>query len=324
MSADRTGSGFVFLVGIARTGSKIYMSGLNNHSGVDLLNEFHYLAPPYIRRDFIATARRTFRKPLSMVTPEEIVDLMFSGTLNGTFWELRPVREEPQQRIVDLDPTRLTARLAACMPRWDLILRVLLEEHALVTGKQRAGAKFPVDIGRVPLLMRWFPDAQYVHLIRDPRAIYASMAERELRTTVRGRAGRAAIQVRRLLYLCLQFRRAAQFHRAYQHRSNYYLARFEDTVENPRRAIPDLCRFLGIAPAEGMFSPPVKDSSFERSEEMGFIAEAVDGWRDRLSAREAGFIEHSLRVEMRLFGYLAGQVRRPPAAYRQDPGKPMR
>ena len=78
---------YTFIVGIARTGSKIYMSGLNRFSDIDIVGEMHYLAPWYIRKDAIR-ALRLEEAPLT--TPsriEEAVDNMYSGAIKGTFWE---------------------------------------------------------------------------------------------------------------------------------------------------------------------------------------------------------------------------------------------
>ena len=43
---------FVFIIGIARTGSKIYKNMLNKYSEINILNELHFLSPKWIRKDF--------------------------------------------------------------------------------------------------------------------------------------------------------------------------------------------------------------------------------------------------------------------------------
>lgn len=300
---ESAGAGFVFIVGTARTGSKIYLTTLNRHSDIDLVNELHYLAPRYVRRDFAATVRQRLGRPLGRVGASELVTLMFSGAANGTFWERKPPTGELQQRIGDLDPEVLAARLGPEPATPRQVLRVLLQEHARVAGKARPGAKFPVDIGRVEVLMRWFPDAAFVHLVRDPRAILASMLAREPGSGRR----RAAAVPKRLGYVVLQYRRAAQLHRRWQGTAAYYLSRFEDMVGDPGRSIPALCRFLGLEATPEMFLPPGRDSSFRADSAAGLDATAVAAWRDHLGNAERRTVEVLLRREMALFGYAADQ-----------------
>lgn len=301
--ANGSDSRFVFIVGIARTGSKIYMTNLNRYSDIDIVNELHYLAPRYIRRDFIATVQDTLGNRLRALSAEALVELMYSGALLGTFWERKRRTAELQHRLIDLDPAVLVRRLKEAPPSWPLILRILLDEHARVAGKARPGAKFPVDISQVETLMRWFPGARFVHLIRDPRAIYASMVARELRYSSASDASTAAIAGRRLGYLLLQYRRAANLHRRYAGTGRYYLSRFEDVVGDAGRSIPALCAFLGIDVVTGMFRPPGKDSSFRDSGRAGLDSAAMTAWRDYLGRGQCALIELLLGKEMRLFGY---------------------
>lgn len=300
------GNGFVFIVGIARTGSKIYMSMLNRYADIDVVNELHYLAPVYIRRDFVRTVQRHLGPRPRNDNVGSLVRLMFSGTLHGTFWESRTSTNGPHQRISDLDPATLARHLSSAPLSWRHILGTLLREHARTAGKSRPGAKFPVDISRVEVLRRWFPEARFVHLIRDPRAIHASMLAREAgQRAGASRPTRRAV-LRRLGYLTLQYRRAARLHRRLIGSGTYHLARFEDMVGNPRRTIPDLCTFLGIDTAEGMFHPPMKDSSFHGdSGNPRLDRNTLDAWRSRLGCRERRVIERLLDDEMRLFGYSA-------------------
>ncbi len=295
-------SRFVFVVGVARTGSKIYMTMLNRFSEIDIVNELHYLAPRFIRRDFVTTVQRRLGSRLEVASPEALVNEMFSAPLNGTFWQPRS-SGSLEQRVTDLNRDTLVRRLSTGVTTPARVMRVLLEEHARVAGKSRPGAKFPVDISRVPTLLEWFPGASVIHLVRDPRAIYSSMIARDVRVFRGNWRQQAAARSGRLAYLVHQYRLAARVHRRNAANPAYYLSRFEDLIVMPCESVPLLCDFLGIEVMADMYQPPGKDSSFRKDESTGFDVGAVDTWREYLDRPSRRLIETLLSREMAIFGY---------------------
>ena len=99
----------VFIVGIARTGSRIYMSTLNDHSDIDIITEVHYLAPRYIRKDAVTALKLNSRPLESAERVKEALKTMYSGELVGDFWKKTSPTTALQQRLVDLSPDALLA-----------------------------------------------------------------------------------------------------------------------------------------------------------------------------------------------------------------------
>ena len=294
---------YVFIVGIARTGSKIYMSTLNKHSDIDIVSELHYLAPRYIRRDAITTLklRTKPRKPREWV--QSALDKMYSGSVLGDFWEQSKPSSEIQHRIADLDPDPLRERLLQSDINPKSLLQILLDEHAKVAGKRRAGAKFPVDISKVSTLMKWFPDARYVHLIRDPRAVYTSMTIRDVPGAKEPGLARLYAMARRLPYAIIQYKNAMALHQRCRLLPNYYLARFEDTLAAPSIYIKRLCDFLNIDYSDSMLVTERVDSSYSGDRSNGIDATAADNWQKCILPFEQRAVEFALSKEMKLLGY---------------------
>jgi hypothetical protein len=296
---------YVFIIGIARTGSKIYMSALNQFSDIDIVNEMHYLAPWYVRKDATRSLRLRSEPLTSPARVERAVELMFSGKLQGTFWNKREQTSAFQQRLIDIPRDYIVDRLNECPGTADSVFRVLLQAHARVAGKSRAGAKFPVDISCVHRLVEWFPNEKYVHLIRDPRAIYGSMVVREANSSANQTSRRIRAAFRRLPYLILQYRRAARVHAALARSSNYYLSRFEDVATNPVASLRRLCEFLSVEYDCDMPNVRKVDSSYGIDGRIGIDGEAANRWQQHLNFIEKYIITKALRHEMATFGYSA-------------------
>jgi hypothetical protein len=296
---------FVFIVGVARTGSKIYMSIVNRFSDIDVVGEMHFLAPWYVRNDAVRTLGLERNPPFRDGDAERIVEAMYSGRLNGEFWKQSGPSQTLRNRLADLDRDRLVRAMAHWNRRPEGLLRILLTEHARVAGKRRAGAKFPVDIARVGTLADWFPESKLVHLIRDPRAIYTSMATRDLPGARKPGAPRLIAAARRLPYIAFQYRRAARVHRRWYRSPRYHLSRFEDLVGNPGTFLPRLCGFLDIAYSPEMTSIQRVDSSYPGENRTGIDRSAIVEWRRHILPFEKVWVETVLAREMGLFGYAA-------------------
>lgn len=294
----------VFIVGIARTGSKIYMSSLNDHTDIDIVNELHFLAPRYVRGDVVRSLNLHSTPLTGSSRVQAAVDRMYSGTLNGTFWEIRNSSTRLQQRITDIDRDTLIELLSSGAGRPEDLFRTLLFEHARVANKRRAGAKFPVDISCVTKLVDWFPDATFLHLVRDPRAVYASMVKREIEHSRDNLRSKLVSRTRRLAYLVLQFKRAARLHRDLQSSDRYMMSRFEDVASSPEGRLRSICSFLDVEYKAEMLNIRKVDSSYASSKAIGIDASAIDQWKAHLSNVERQVIQRSLKAEMRLFGYL--------------------
>lgn len=299
---------YVFIVGCARTGSKLHADMLNAHPAINLVDELHFLAPAWVRKDFRRRAAGV--GPLtSSVNLGKLVEQMYSGELSGTFWNQPPPDQpgKPPQTVFDLDRAELTRRIGDSGRRLEDVFACLIEMQAELQGKAVAGAKFPVDIGSVTLLRRWFPQARIIHLVRDPRAIYASMVSMDSRHGVRNRGElkKTHRPLRRLVYLVSRYRESARLHQSCQGDKNYFVSDFEQLLVDPQRRAEQLAEFLNIDYLPEMLKPRIRNSSFGDSKSAtGFDAEVNNRWKQHLSSGAQQFLNIALRRQMRVFNYL--------------------
>jgi hypothetical protein len=77
---------------------------------------------------------------------------------------------EPPMHPGALDLSGLSS---AQLARWKRVFVRFLKEVTLRTGKPLV-LKSPPHTARIPVLLELFPDAKFVHIVRDPRAVYSS------------------------------------------------------------------------------------------------------------------------------------------------------
>lgn len=148
---------------------------------------------------------------------------------------------------------------------------------ALVAAVREDGAprlwaeKTPRNEREADLLLEAFPEARFVHLVREPGATLASLLEIRRRAGL-GDADRAlrARDIARSFSLALSNRRRLG--------DRYLVLRYEDLASDPVRALEHLTTFLGIAPDAVLATPtemgrPVAPNSAFGAGEAGRVRE---------------------------------------------------
>ncbi len=160
----------------------------------------------------------------------------------------------------------------------------------------------------LPLLLKVFPDAKFIIIVRDPRAAVASSLG----------LGNKNPELVPSMY---SFARHVRKHMAYAinftnnptYSDKIKIIKYEELASSPRDTLLSVCNFLDIEYSSimlntGKFRPISgkkwsKHSSFENVPEKGVYTQSIDRWKERLSSDIIEFVELICGPEMGYFGY---------------------
>lgn len=184
---------------------------------------------------------------------------------------------------------------------WPGILTATLATYAVAQGSDRVGEKSPVHTHYAHEIMEDFPDAKFVHVLRDPRAVVLSRMK-------------AGFGSRLIGPNIVRWRRAVDMHERCAQRlgpERYHIVRYEDLVQDRERVLKDLCEFLGIDLHPAMLAHHERDDRgwSERSSDWlentlkPVFTSSIDAWKQDLKPFQIAMIEASLGDRITLMGY---------------------
>jgi len=204
------------------------------------------------------------------------------------------LREHELRHDWEIKPTH--ADIAGCATIEEVIVRL---HHIYGAGKAHWGQKTPRFVRDLDLLAERFPDARFVHMIRDPRGVAASLKESPVhQSPVKYGAARWAYDVQ-----CgLEFKNKAP--------ERYLEVRFEAFAADPRAVVGEVCEFIGIEPAPEMFEvrevKGFKKKFFRtvhRRVGGNVRSDRADAWRESLTEAEIATVEAGVSELMQELGY---------------------
>jgi len=137
-------------------------------------------------------------------------------------------------------------------PEMEARLRGVVEMHVRITGRQRFLCKQTANNRRLELIDRMFPQALYVHLIRDGRAVANSMVREpwwdDMHVWWLGKRVREWNQGDPVVLAALYWQRTLEEIRRHAPRlgERYMEVRYEALAADTRGAIKDISRFAGL------------------------------------------------------------------------------
>jgi LPS sulfotransferase NodH len=152
-----------------------------------------------------------------------------------------------------LPVAEVAARIRPGMPTGEAIAAIYAA-YAERAGKPRWGDKTPMYMRHLGLLERLFPDAQYVHLIRDGRDAALSFLEMPEGTFTRTWAHPTTPAQ----FACM-WRKEVRDARSLGPRAGparYHEVRYEELVADPAGAVRGICAFAGLPYEPSMLDYP--------------------------------------------------------------------
>lgn len=234
------------------------------------------------------------------------------------------LRRLPTLRDWEVDPAAVRARLRPGCGAGEAVAAVY-EVYASARGKTRWGDKTPMYMGHLPLLDRLFPQARYVHLIRDGRDAALSFLSMPAGIMTEGWG-----HPRDTAGFACQWRTEVLAARALGDRvgpERYLEVRYEELVADPEQALRAICSFAALPWEPAMLEYPGAVDVSAKPHQQSLRRAPTPGlrsWRDQMPADDvaafeaiAGDLLSELGCETAGSGGApAGPARRRLAAYR--------
>jgi hypothetical protein len=214
-SAQDDGSPPFFIVGADRSGTTLLVVMLDRHPDVAIPSEGHFIPPLWRQRRRYGADDRI----------ENLDRFLYDLLSHPSFrhWSL------PAESI------RWELGSIEC-PQFAVAIAAAYAAFARSQGKTRWGDKTPEYVGHIPLLATLFPEARFVHMIRDPRDV--ALSTLDLNKLHRHAATSAYFWARKI-------RRAREAEKWLGSR-RYHEVRYEALVSDPRSELQRLADFLAL------------------------------------------------------------------------------
>lgn len=278
----------IFLGGCPRSGTTLLRTMLHAHPDLAIPRETHFVLESFQRREEWGDLR-------DYANRRRLAEWIVTDTKATRFGRL------------GLDPDEACERMAAAPPTLGSVLGTAFMMYSERHNAARWGDKRPMYVQELPTLMALFPDVVFVNIVRDPRAVIASM--RKLGWLEEWYDGTIVPATLRWLTSARAGRRAARVYRSDQ----YLELRYEDLLTSPERNLEAICNFTGLSTAhlDAMLRFHETDNEIPEQQHQKFhprlnqplTHDAMHSWSSQLSDEEVAFIERALRGPMAAYGY---------------------
>ncbi|MFI5493171.1 sulfotransferase family protein [Actinoplanes sp. NPDC051859] len=277
----------IIVVGCPRSGTTMLQLMLHAHPRIAI--------PPETR--FVLAAFREYKQFGDLRVPDNRRALA------------RRIVDQRETRFCDLglDADEMVEHIAAGPGTLGSVLATIFQRYAARFSKPRWGDKRPAYLHNVDILLRLFPDAQFINIVRDGRDCVASLKEMSW--------------YRKDLYaMAAGWARAVDDARRAKRKlgpTQWYELRYEDLVADPHARLAELCAYLGEefhpAMAEPSAVAEVAVPSFKTwhaRTHAPVTTQRVQSWQSRLTREEIGLCEAVLGSRLVAQGYeLSGGIR---------------
>lgn len=292
MSSQAPSDRPILLLGAPRSGTTLLQLMMHAHPRLAVPAENRWVLPAYYRRrEFGDLSDPRNRDRLARFITDT------RPAFNNFGLPAQLVRE----RVVDGPPTLGSG------------LETVMRCYAERVGADRWCDKRPAYFRHVPALLRLFPDAQFIHLIRDGRAVASSL----LRTPwFRGDLGQAIGTWRMAMADTARARTMLPPDR-------WLDVRFEDLLTDPEAQLRRLSAFLGedfdarmLEPATVKAQVVPERKTWHANTAGELLPSRIEAWRTDLGEADVDFLEVVAGRQLRAAGYRTARRRRPADARR--------
>ncbi len=283
----------IFVTGASRSGTTVVTRILDGHSDVCGLRETHFFG------EFCDPRRDPADKAIDL---SRAMTALFVRQNEGILSTSRRSSDPGLAAVLDAVGEQGAAEAFA----------VAAAAFASRAGKLVPCEQTPRNIYYARELLEWYPQARFVHVLRDPRGVMASQKFRWRRRSLMADPSQMSRtqQLRTWInyhpYTVARLWNAAtRLALQLENHPRFFLLRFEDLVRDPPSYVRRVCDFLQIEYQPRMLDIEHLNSSHVSAahSRRGLDPASVEAWKGRLSRSERAIVHRRCGTLMRRTGY---------------------
>ena len=272
----------VFILGVQRSGTTLLRLILNSHSNIAIPEEAAFLRP-IIKKKYICDE-----------IPWKDLKRIYNYLKNS-----------PHYALWNYDPSKFLNWLEKQSSIFlKEFINNLFMSYAESEGKIRWGDKTPSLFREVDLLYQLFPEAKFIHIVRDGRDVFDS--RRRMDSTKNNSAVMA-------IEWCYKIHKIEKFFESLPP-SNKYTLRYEDLLTNPEETLKNICEFMQVEYEPQMMDFYKKSKYYVGSHHSKLIfkpiiSDNLQKWKNNLSGKEIKVLNLLAKRYLKKYGYEVDNVR---------------
>lgn len=218
-------------------------------------------------------------------------------------------RAETRFSVLEVDAEKVRQAIIDGPPTLGSAFGAVFREYSDSHGKARWGDKRPAYYSFIEELDALFPDAQFIHVVRDGRACVASLKRTPW-------LDHEPIPCMATWMMAIDCSRESG---AKLGRNRFCEVRYEDLVTDPEKEMRRVCEFLGEAFVPEMCHPEkiaeqVNPAHYQQRRQIseGIYTKSMEAWRDELTPWEIATFEKAAGSRLALYGYAPSGIDQEP------------
>lgn len=282
----------VFIIGRGRSGTSLLQTIFDANPGVKTANESPFII--HLKQAYFKVSDWTPKKTDAFITD------LYKDKKFAFLWAIDP--EDLKKRILSYNLKELTFPILCKLVYLSVSSPFSKDKTRLLVDKNPLYSQFIQDLKEV------FPDAKFIHLIRD----YRDNANSE----------RKAFKIKNVIVLAHRWKRYNKVIDQQKDAQHFYTIRYEDLVTYPDKFLQEICDFLKIPYLKSMsqFYDTTRNAYTDENYKNGIMAGLVQDihvnllqpintaqigkWKTELSAYEIEVIEYITGDFARRYNYL--------------------
>mgnify|MGYP000037975632 CR=1 FL=1 len=286
----------IFIVGNSRSGTTMLMRMFNRHPEVQAINESHFFEKYWNPADG--------DKKLELEPAAALLQKLITRQRDGFFAKSnKNYYNECLHLVGSNDPAGLS--------KIDVFRLFMCHEKAK-SKKSVICEKTPQHIFYISEILRLFPTARIINMVRDPRAVLASQKNKWRRRSLGSNfmPFREALRLRinyHPITMCQLWNASVSAIQSYNNHPQVRSVRYEDLLNAPQEVVREICRFTKLEFSTDMLNIEVASSSTkaDRPSERGIHNRSVRDWEKHLTNNEIAIVQKWCRPLMAQWQYRA-------------------